>query len=139
MKSALTILGALALWGCAGSEPTAPSRPGDTDSPPLSPPSNPPTGNSSAWIWLMVVNRGGACIPGATIQVVAGQAIGEPVTQETPCDVWGYSGGVEYHNLTAGVAMTLRATAPGYAAEEKTITPSVGAVSAIVFAPSPLH
>ena len=87
----------------------------------------------------MVVNPSGGCIPAATIQVVAGQAVGEPITQETPCDVWGYSGGVEYHNLTAGVSMTLRATAPGYAAEEMTITPFGGAQSAIIFAPRPLH
>jgi len=86
----------------------------------------------------MVVDQGGACIPGATIQVVAGQHVGEPITQE-PCDAWAYSGGVEYHNLTAGVPMTLRATAPGYAAEDTTVTPASGPVSAIIFAPLPLH
>jgi hypothetical protein len=128
MKSARTFLAAVALWGCAQPEPTAPS-----------PPENPPTGSSDVWIWLMVVDQSGVCIPGATIQVVAGQDVGEPVTQETPCDAWAYSGGVEYHNLTAGVRMTLRATAPGYAAEEKTITPVGGSVSAIIFEPLPLH
>lgn len=87
----------------------------------------------------MAVDPSGLCIPGATIQVVAGQAIGEPITQETPCDVWGYSGGVEYHNLTAGVSMTLRATAPGYAAEEMTITPFGGPQSVISFAMRVLH
>ena len=109
MKSARTFLAALALWGCAQPEPTAPS-----------PPENPPTGGSDVWIWLMVVDQGGACIPGATIQVVAGQHVGEPITQE-PCDAWAYSGGVEYDNLTAGVPMTLRATAPG---PTEALTPS---------------
>jgi len=87
----------------------------------------------------MVVDPSGGCIPGATIQVVAGQAAGEPITQQTPCSVWDYAGGVEWHNLTAGVSMTLRATAPGYAAEELTVTPFGGAQSAIIFAPRPLH
>jgi len=41
--------------------------------------------------------------------------------------------------LTAGVAMTVRATAPGYATEEKTIYPGGDAVSAIIFEPLPLH
>ena len=128
MKSARTFLAAVALWGCAQPEPTAPS-----------PPENPPTGSSDVWIWLMVVDQAGACIPGATIQVVAGQDVGEPIAQETPCDAWAYSGGVEYHNLIAGVRMTLRATAPGYAADEKTIAPYGGPVSAIIFEPLPLH
>ena len=128
MKSARSFLAALALWGCAQPEPTAPS-----------PPENPPTGSSDVWIWLMVVDQTGACIPGATIQVVAGQDVGEPITQDTPCDVWGEEGGVEYHHLTAGVSMTLRATAPGYAVEKKTITPLGGWVSATIFAPLPLR
>jgi hypothetical protein len=87
----------------------------------------------------MVVDGSGGCIPGATVQVAQGQAVGEPITQETPCSVWDYSGGVEYHNLTAGVSMTLRATAPGYAVEEKTITPFLGPQTAFIFAPRPLH
>ena len=138
MKPTLAILAAVALWGCARSEPTTPLR--STDSPqPSPPPEIPPTGSSGAWIWLRVVDQTGVCIPGATIQVVVGQDIGEPITQETPCDAWAYSGGVEYHNLTAGVPMTLRATAPGYAAEDTTVSPGSGPVSAIIFAPLPLH
>jgi len=87
----------------------------------------------------MVVDQAGVCIPGATIQVVAGQDVGEPITQETPCDAWAYSGGVEYHKLNAGVRMTLRAAAPGYAAEDTTVTPGSGPLSAIIFAPLPLR
>jgi len=87
----------------------------------------------------MVVDQTGVCIPGATIQVVAGQDVGEPITQETPCDAWAYSGGVEYHKLNAGARMTLRAAAPGYAAEDTTVTPGSGPLSAIIFAPLPLH
>ena len=91
------------------------------------------------WIWVMVVDSTGVCIPGATVQIVAGQAVGNPTTQETPCTVWDYEGGIEYHNLIAGVSMTLRAAAAGYAAEEKTITPFGGPQTAIIFEPHPLH
>lgn len=87
----------------------------------------------------MVVDPSGACIPGATVQVVAGQAVGDPITQQTPCSVWDYAGGVEYHNLAAGVSMTFRATAPGYAVEEKTITPFAGPQTVIDFAPRALR
>jgi len=87
----------------------------------------------------MVIDRTGACIPGATIQVVAGQAVGNAVTQETPCSVWDYAGGVEFHYLTAGVPMTLRATAAGYADEERTVTPFGGPQSVIEIAPHPLR
>ena len=90
------------------------------------------------WIWVMVVDPSGACIPGATVQVVAGQAVGNPITQETPCSVWDYSGGVEYHNLAAGVSMTVRASAPGYVAEEKIITPFGGPQTIIDFVLRPL-
>jgi hypothetical protein len=128
MKSACAFLAAVALWGCAQSEPAAPLQP-----------TNPPTDSGDVWILLMVVDPYGVCIPGATIQVVAGQDVGAPITQETPCEVWGDWGGVEYRHLTAGVPMTLRATATGYATEEKTITPRGGPVSAIFFAPLPLR
>lgn len=87
----------------------------------------------------MVVEATGACIPGATVQVVAGQAAGNPVAQETPCSVWDYAGGVEYHDLAAGVPMTLRATAPGYATKDSTVTPSTGPQSAIILELRPLH
>jgi len=138
MKPAFAILTGVALLGCAQPEPTAPSETRPIDSSPSSP-LEPPTGSPDVWIWLMVVDQTGVCIPGATIQVVAGQDVGEPITQETPCDAWAYSGGVEYHKLSAGVSMTLRAAAPGYAAEDTTVTPGSGPLSAIIFAPLPLH
>jgi hypothetical protein len=138
MKPARTFLAAVALWGCAQSEPTS-SQPRGTESPPSTAPENPPTGSSDVWIWLMVIDRTGVCISGATTEVVAGQHTGQPVTQQTPCDAWAYSGGVEYHELTAGVPMTIRATAPGYATEDTTITPGGGPVSAITIVPRRLH
>jgi len=136
MKLALTILTAVALWGCAQAEPTSPTV---AKTPSTSPATTPPTGSADVMIWLMVVDQSGVCIPGATIQVVAGQAVGQPIAQETPCSVWDYSGGVEYHHLSPGVSMTLRATTPGYVTEEKTITPVEGPVSVIDFAPLPVR
>ena len=136
MKSALTILGAVALWACTQPEPSGPILSGPIDSLPANPPSNPPTAN--AWVWAMVIDSTGACIRGATVQVVAGQAIGDPVAQK-PCSVWDYSGGVELHNLISGVPVTLRATAPGYAAQEKTDIPFGAAQEAIIFEPHLLH
>jgi hypothetical protein len=132
MKSAPAILAALALWACGTSEPTSVVRAGP-------PSSNPPTGDSAVWIWVMVVDSTAACIPGATIQVVSGQAIGNPVTQQTPCTIWDDEGGVEFHGLAAGVPMTLRAAAAGYAMEDKTVTPFGGAQSAIVIELHPAH
>jgi uncharacterized protein (DUF39 family) len=43
--------------------------------------------------------------------------------QETPCDVWGYGGGFVFKELSPGVEMTLRASAPGWSTQEKTFVP----------------
>jgi hypothetical protein len=67
---------------------------------------------------------------------VRGQGLGQSVTQTTPCDAWGYEGGVIFRDLTPGVEMTLRASASGYAALEKTVVPSSGPQMAVLFAPS---
>jgi hypothetical protein len=85
----------------------------------------------------MVVDGGGACIVDATLEVVRGQGpVGQNFTQQTPCGAWDYDGGVVLKNLTPGVAMTLRAWAPGYVAQEKTLIPSLGTQMAVLFAPS---
>jgi hypothetical protein len=87
----------------------------------------------------MVVDESGVCIDGATIQVVRGQSAGPSVPQTTPCDAWAYDGGVFFKNLTPGVAMTLRATAPGWDPLEKTVVPSSGPQQTVLFAPSRTH
>jgi hypothetical protein len=48
------------------------------------------------------------------------------MTQETPCDAWGYSGGFEFDSLTPGVPMTLRASAQGYVDRDTTVYPTLG-------------
>jgi hypothetical protein len=84
----------------------------------------------------MVVDEAGVCIVGATVQVVRGQGLGQSITQTRPCDAWAYDGGVVFSDLTPGVEMTLRASAAGYAAQERHVVPSSGAQMAVLFATS---
>ena len=54
---------------------------------------------------------------------MSGQALGQKVTQSTPCDRWGFGGGFIFKDLTPGVAMTFRASAPGWGTQEKIFVP----------------
>jgi hypothetical protein len=71
----------------------------------------------------IVIEHSGNWVEGAIVEVVSGQALGQKVTQSTPCDHWGYSGGFIFKDLTPGVAMTLRASAPGWGTQEKIVVP----------------
>lgn len=90
----------------------------------------------TAWVWGLIVDEGGLCIPGATVRVTKGQRAGETLTQKTPCDAWAYDNGFMFEDLTAGVEMTLQATAPGFEVQEKTIVPTSGSQMAFIFTPS---
>ena len=131
MKFTLTILATLSLLGCShgNTQPlsTAPSPLVTTSA---------PTAGSLTSLWGMVVDETGVCIVGATVQVVRGQGVGQGITQTTPCDAWAYDGGVVFRDLTPGVEMTLRASASGYAALERTVVPSLGPQMAVLLAPS---
>lgn len=131
MRFALTVLTTLTLFGCSGESalPTAPTSPVS----PLSP--LPPTSGASAWLWAMVVEESGICIADATIQVIAGQGVGQIATQNESCDAWS-DGGVMFKDLTPGVEMTLRASASGYAPQEKAVVPTLGPQTAVIFVPS---
>jgi hypothetical protein len=123
MKFALTILAIFTLLGCSQeNSQRSPTAPG---------PSVPTA--SLAWLWGMVVDEAGVCIVGATVQVVRGQNLGQSITQTTPCDAWAYYGGVDFRDLTPGEEMTLRASASGYAAQERTVVPSLGPQMAVLF------
>jgi hypothetical protein len=76
----------------------------------------------------VVVSPGGNCIEGALVEVVSGQAVGQKVMQSTPCDAWDdyFSGGFIFKDLTPDVAMTLRASAPGWGTQEKNAVPFLG-------------
>ncbi len=131
MRLALAILTTLPFLGCSGdgAGPAAPASP-----PPMFPSPPGPTTDSSAWVWAMVVpERGsGICILDATVEVVAGQGLGQSAKQTEPCDIW-WVGGVEFKNLTPGVEITLRASAAGYVSEEKTVIPTMGPQMAVIF------
>jgi len=86
----------------------------------------PPAPSPSGFLWVMAVGAGGVCVEDATVEVVGGQGVGQIGTQRTPCAVWDYDGGISFWGLTAGVELTLRASAPGYTAQEKTVTPTAG-------------
>jgi hypothetical protein len=133
MKTALTILSTLTLLGCSGENlsrlPTTPDTPDTPEPPPYQP-------VSAAWLWGMVVEDSGVCIVGATVTVVRGQGLGQSIKQTTPCDAWAYDGGFLFRNLAPGVEMTLRTSATGYAAVERTVVPSSGPQMALLLVPS---
>jgi hypothetical protein len=93
-------------------------------------PSSSPTPVRKVTVDALVVSaenpNGGLCIAGATVEVTAGQSAGKRMTVTDMCDVWGDSSGGEanFTDLTGGVPMTLRASATGYLAQEKSRTPS---------------
>jgi hypothetical protein len=128
LRFALPILTTLALLllGCS-SDDTAPTTPSPSPPAPVSvapyPPA--PTLGATASFWAIVVPQGGGgvCIVGAKVEIVAGQAVGQSGTMPEVCDVW-WVNGAFFTGLTVGVEMTVRASAPGYLAQEITVTPT---------------
>ena len=139
MKLAAIVLAAFALSACSeDSRSDGPGVPGNPVAPPVPiVPNTPPAPNASAWLWGFVVDASGVCIEGASVRVVQGQRTGESVVQSTPCNAWGYGGGFSFDKLTPGVAMTLRASAAGYADAEVTMTPHAGPQTTFAIAPTP--
>ena len=76
---------------------------------------------------VVVVDSTGACIPGATVQVVGGPGIGQTVTQSTSCSAWGPDDNMVFKGLTPNAELTLRASASGYLPQEKKVVASEGA------------
>lgn len=104
--------------------PTSPAQPSKPAPPPVPPPA------PSARVWAMVIRDSGACIA-ATVQAISGQAVGQIRAQTNECDAWAYDGGVVFENLTPGIQMTLRASAPGYASQNVIVVPTAGVQGAI--------
>ena len=134
MRYAATILLALTVLGCAGEAGQFPVDPAGRS--PVDPGGQAPLNNATTFLWGYVVDASGVCIPGATVRVVLGQRAGETTTQTTPCSAWDYGNGFSFTDLTVGVEMTLQASAPGYAVQEKTLVASLGPQVAIIFTPS---
>jgi len=117
MRLTLIFSTALVLFGCSqGSTQQSPTVP----SPPVE------TAPKSVNLLGLVEAPTGNCVEGATVEVVSGQSLGQKVTQSTPCDHWGDApdGGFLFKDLTPGVAMTLRASAPGWRTQEKVVVPA---------------
>jgi len=128
VKFALAIVVTLSLCGCSQNSAQQTLTP-----PSLTAPS--PTASTSpasqTYLWGYVVDEGGVCIEGATVQVTAGQSVGQTIAQKTPCDAWAADNGFQFNNLTPGVVMTLRASAPGWSTCEYAVTPHAGSQSAV--------
>ncbi len=111
-----------------GRPPTSPDPAARPEIVPPAPPPVPPVPpgppSVATLLWGFVVDANGICIPDATVEIVRGQRIGEIVKQVTPCDAWAHSGGFQFKGLVSDVELTVRASAPGYVAAEKTFTPT---------------
>jgi len=125
MKLAVFYSLALTMIGCSVERtPTAPN-------PPLTTASPIPIPGASTSVSGFVIDSTGACIEGAIVEVVRGQAQGQQTIQETPCSAWDYGGGFEFKDLLPGLEMTLRASAAGWSTEEQTVVPSSGTRAAV--------
>ena len=139
MRYAQWMLSASLIIACAG-EPSRPSPSASSSGAPNVPavrttpgtpatPSTPEAGNG--FLWVVVADSDGFCIPGGSIRVVRGQLAGETrVQDDTPCSVWDYGMGIILSGLEAGVEMTITASASGYAEKSESFYPNVGGGSA---------
>ena len=124
MSYARTVLAALALAGCVGDDwPDVPTGPAVPPSAPAPPPAPAPSAGVS--LLGVVVEASGLCIYGATVRLVDGAAVGDSVVQRLPCGAWD-GPGFELKGLAAGVAVTIRASAPGYVAKDVTVVTPQG-------------
>ena len=142
MRVVLAAVVALSLCGCSEerprSLPMAPSSPipaAPVPSPP--PPAAPapaPVPPRLTFVWVVVLgNDSGVCVRNAVVEIVAGQGVGRSLNQNTPCNYWDPDYNAVFWDLIAGVEVTLRASAPGYSAVERTVIPTTGGQTAITF------
>ena len=79
------------------------------------------------FVWVVVTSDtgGGSCIPGARVEIVRGQGLGQSLTQSTlGCSYWDPDDAAAFDGLNVGEELTLRASALGYAAKETTVVPT---------------
>ena len=115
LRHCCAVLLAGSLFGCSTPLPTTPS--------PASAPA--PRESMARNVYGVVIDRSGACIAGATVEVIAGQGLGRKSAQSGPCDAWWPFNGFQFLNLTPGISLTLRATAPGHLAKELQVMPDL--------------
>jgi hypothetical protein len=109
---------AVSLPGCSAQTPATPSPAG----------ASPPRESPVRTVYGVVIDGRGACIAGAMVEVIAGQAIGLKSAQSGPCDAWWPFNGFQFRNLIPGLSLRLRATAPGHLPKEMTVMPDLQAV-----------
>ena len=124
MKFQFVIVVALTASGCSAGSPLSPSTTVDSSV-------QAPAPTTTAVLSGFVVDESGTCIRDARIEAIAGQAVGDVMPQETPCSVWDYSGGFSFKDLKPGIAITIRAFAPGYVPRELTVMPFTGSYQAL--------
>src|SRR6476659_6137184 len=113
----LVALAAVAFGACSSStEPFHRLPPAPT---PVAPSAPAPV--SSNALSGMVVENSGVCIDGAKVEIVDGQGVGRNMIQMSPCSAWDSEGGFVFRDLNPDVALTVRASAAGYAAQQKTL------------------
>ena len=97
-----------------------------TVTPPPPPPAPNPPAPTLIALRVDVYTESGECIPGAKVEIVAGQPIGESGTTPTACFGWWDAGppAIVFWPLVNGREVTLRASAPGYLAQEITVVPT---------------
>jgi hypothetical protein len=114
----LSALVTLFVFGCSGEQ----SGPFSTPAPSATPvPPQPAVGR----VWVVVIQKeSGACVTRATVEIVRGYGLGRTVMQSDPCSYWDPDYDAVFNDLLAGEELTLRASAPGYTATEKTVVPT---------------
>lgn len=95
----------------------------------------PPHPVATAFVWGMVVDESGVCIDSVTVSIIAGQGVGQSVQQKPPCGAWDYGGGFNFTDLTPGLFITLRVSAPGYAVLDTTVVTRVGTQFPVLITP----
>lgn len=120
--------------------PTGPDASGvsDTLHGPTPPPSLPPP-SEPTFIWVVVVGRGGACLPGASVEIVYGSGVGRRVAQSVPCSYWDPDYDAIFDHVNSGEKFVLRASAPGYTPNEQIVYATAGSQFPVAFELSPLR
>ena len=123
MRFSPVVFAVLLASGCADSKlPTQPTVP-------------PPAVVSTVEVVAIVVDSGGPCLDDGIVEIVRGQRAGERFPNALPCDYWG-GPYIRLQNLTPLEPITLRGSAPGYEAQERTITPGLTRVVEFVLLPT---
>ena len=125
MRYSAMLLAAAFLSGCSGegTEPSTAIERGGRSPEGAGRDTNVNVSAQRSLVLVKVVESSGVCILGASVRVVSGQAAGQTREQQTICDAWSYGDDIEFKDLTPGVAMTVRASAPGYVPKEATLVP----------------